>query len=289
MRLHAITLGLVILFAGSAPAGADASSSRCLPGEWQGVRASLWSAGPASINLYNGALWAVSAGVVSSVADDPGDPRWSDHNGFDDAFRSAFKAGSSSGRSTAAAVSDGLWGAAMAAPLVVDGLASWSQGHCDQAFGIASHWIESMSFTALLVSSTKVVAARRRPDSDDLGSFFSGHAALSATGAGLLCRDALKNEIWGSDTLDKAIPCGLGVATALTTGMLRVVADKHWMTDVLVAWGVGGLVGWFDLPGPFDLLRFRVRGHDGGTRAVGFVAPYSEDDAVGARLSMQFY
>jgi membrane-associated phospholipid phosphatase len=99
----------------------------------------------------------------------------------------------------------------------------------------------------------------------------------------------VKDQIWGSSTLRKALPCGLGIAAAATTGLLRVAADKHWMTDVLVGWGVGGLIGYFDLPGPFDLLRFRVRGRSGEPRAVGFVAPYSRDDAVGAQLSMQFY
>jgi len=289
MRLNAIFLGMMLLGGASLPAGADPPRFHCRPDEWKGVRASLWSADPASIDLYNGALWSVTAGIVSATASPPGDPRWSERNGFDDAFRSAFKLGSDSGRSAAASASDGLWAVSMAAPLLVDGLVTWSEGHCDQAFHVATHWMESMSLTALLVTSTKDVAARKRPGSGDRGSFFSGHAALSATGAGLLCRDSVKNQIWGTGTLDQAVPCGLGVAAALATGMLRVAADKHWMSDVLVAWTVGGLIGWFDLPGPFDLLRFRVRGHDGGTRAVGFVAPYSEDDAVGARLSMQFY
>lgn len=42
---------------------------------------------------------------------------------------------------------------------------------------------------------------------------------------------------------------------------------------------------------PLEVERFQVRvaGRDGKPRAVGFVAPYSREDAVGAALSMQFY
>jgi membrane-associated phospholipid phosphatase len=287
VRLNAIILGVALL-CGPALARAGEPGSGCRPDEWRGARASLLGVHDASIDLYNGLLYTSAAAVVAAAADPPHDPRWSSVNDFDDAFRDAFKLSGRSSRDAGATASDVFWGVTMAAPLLADGFKSWSDGHCDRAFGVSSGWLESMGLTALLVTSTKVVAARERPRGDDRESFFSGHAALSATGAGLLCRHSVKDQIWGSSTLDKALPCGLGVAAAMTTGLLRVAADKHWMTDVLVSWGVGGLIGYFDLPGPFDLLRFRVRDEHGAPRAEGFVAPYARNDAVGARLSMQF-
>ncbi len=86
-----------------------------------------------------------------------------------------------------------------------------------------------------------------------------------------------------------AVPCALGIATSLTTGMFRIAGDKHWATDVLVGWAVGGLVGWFDTPGFFDLLRFRIRGSDGRDRAEGRVLPTAAGGTFGARLTMRWY
>jgi hypothetical protein len=37
------------------------------------------------------------------------------------------------------------------------------------------------------------------------------------------------------------------VAAALTVGTLRMVADKHWLTDTVPAWIVGGSIG-FGMP-----------------------------------------
>ena len=289
MRVQVIVLGVALLCASSARGESDSRPFRCLDGEWKGARASFLSTDDSSLNLYNGLLWSGSAFAVFGAADPPGDPRWSGRNSFDDAFRSGLKLNSDSSQDDAATASDAFWFATMAAPLLVDGLKTWSDGHCDESFGIASHWLESMSLTALLVGSTKVIAARERPGSSNRESFFSGHASLAATGAGLLCRDSIRNEIWGSGTLEKAIPCGLGIAGAVTTGMLRISGDKHWMTDVLVGWAAGALIGYFDLYGPFDLLRFRVRGDGGKTSAVGFVAPYARRGGIGAQISMQFY
>jgi membrane-associated phospholipid phosphatase len=37
---------------------------------------------------------------------------------------------------------------------------------------------------------------------------------------------------------------GGGVALSLTTGYLRIAADKHWSTDILTGWVVGAAVGY---------------------------------------------
>ena len=86
----------------------------------------------------------------------------------------------------------------------------------------------------------------------------------------------------------RAVPCAFGIGVAIAVGVLRVSSDKHWASDVLAGWAVGSLVGYFDVPGPFDLLRFRLRGRDGSTGVEGVALPYVAAGAFGVRLSLRF-
>jgi membrane-associated phospholipid phosphatase len=121
---------------------------------------------------------------------------------------------------------------------------------------------------------------------DRFESFFSGHASLSAGAAALLCKDAIRRGVWGDSRVTQSLICGAGVGAAVGTGMLRIVADKHWMTDVLVGWAVGGLVGWFDLPGPFDLLRFEYDRN--GASVEGAWVPLIHPESFGVAMTMRF-
>ena len=126
-------------------------------------------------------------------------------------------------------------------------------------------------------------------DSDRKQSFYSGHAALAATGAGLTCSYAIKRKTFGDSAASQALPCLLGSGLAITTGALRIIADKHWGTDVLVGLGIGATVGWFDTWGPFDLLRFEVdSSHAAGGKMRGIVLPYAGNGEIGARVGMRF-
>ena len=86
----------------------------------------------------------------------------------------------------------------------------------------------------------------------------------------------------------KATPCAVGVATALTAGVLRIVADRHWGSDVLVGFGLGAVVGYFDTWGPFDLLKFETRDARGDISMKGIVLPQATPGQFGARLMMVF-
>ena len=179
------------------------------------------------------------------------------------------------------------------APLGLGLYGSWRD--CDEMADIATDWAESIALTTLLTESAKVIFGRKRPcrgpdcrDEDNRKSYFSGHASMSAAGAGLVCSQSIRRELWGEGTVAKAAPCAMGVAWSLTTGMLRIAGDKHWATDVLTGWAVGALVGFFDVPGPFDLLRFTIQGEHGDTAAEGMVLPYAGPGGFGARLSVRF-
>src|SRR5690606_12158942 len=69
-------------------------------------------------------------------------------------------------------------------------------------------------------------------------SFISGHASSVFFGAGATCAHHQAFAMYGHPVADIGI-CVLTLASASTSGVLRVVADPPWFTDVLA----GGLVG----------------------------------------------
>jgi membrane-associated phospholipid phosphatase len=70
-------------------------------------------------------------------------------------------------------------------------------------------------------------------------SFFSGHVtfvfAVVASGSTLFFMQGMPGAPW---------VLGLGLAAATFTGYLRIAANQHYLSDVLVSAGVGSLVGW---------------------------------------------
>jgi hypothetical protein len=257
-------------------------------------------------DLYNGLIWGASAGAVHLFADPPDNPRWSHASGFDKDLRDAFRAGSAHNRELAGDISDGLLVSTVVFPLLIDSIGNtWLRhGDCNQAFDMATDWLESFALTVLITQATKVIAGRERPygrecdfsppsDASCGGdsrreSFFSGHASLAATGAGLICANSIKRRSWGDGLVGRSLPCALGVGAALATGILRMVSDKHWSTDVLVGWAVGGLIGFFDTPGPVDLLRIGFKDRSGNVLAEGMILPFVSADRVGLAVTMRF-
>ncbi len=90
-----------------------------------------------------------------------------------------------------------------------------------------------------------VGAAARPGTAAILSRFFSGHAAISATGAGLTCANHTRIALWGNRVADISA-CVLASLNALTTATTRVVADRHYASDVILGAGVGF---WFRLLG----------------------------------------
>lgn len=86
-------------------------------------------------------------------------------------------------------------------------------------------------------ASRDLLASARAPN-DHFLSFFSGHSTFAfamAVSAGMIA--TLRNESWAWLTWLVGIPLAAG------TAVLRLAADKHWATDVLVGSGWGALVG----------------------------------------------
>ena len=88
---------------------------------------------------------------------------------------------------------------------------------------------------ALFVNTIKYTAKEMRPDGTSANSWPSGHTATAFVGATLLHKEyGLTRSPWYS-------VAGYGVATA--TGVMRVLNNRHWISDVLSGAGLGILSG----------------------------------------------
>jgi len=238
----------------------------------------------------------VLAGVLAGVSlgvDAPETPRWSAGNGFDDGIRDGLVGSSRSTRDRASTASDVLL-AGLGAGLLADWIGEGRKGrYAWQNSALTdSSWILG---DLLATQSTKVIAGRQRPYvdpcrvnpryvsacgnfSDFNTSFFSGHASLSATFAGLLCARHLSPV--DRDAWDWSI-CGSAAAASLATGLLRITADRHHASDVFVGWAVGAAFGYV-LPRMFD-----YRGESGMFSRVA-IRPVAERRKWGMTFSYVF-
>ncbi len=189
--------------------------------------------------------------------------RWCEVNGFDLAVRRAFNpalAPSASGVRPISLTSD-LVGPLLTplALLALNAGLSRSQTGSFEAWAVDALLIAQASLTALLFTqATKYFVARARPftvggtpeliamgsdPSDAMLSFFSGHTnftfAVATSAATIMSLRGYKHA-W--------VAWLVGLPLATTTALLRIAADKHWASDVLVGAvvgaGVGALVPW---------------------------------------------
>ena len=89
----------------------------------------------------------------------------------------------------------------------------------------------SYGIMAGLVNGIKYTAKEMRPDGSTANSWPSGHTATAFVGASLLHKEyGLTRSPWWS-------VAGYGVATA--TGVMRVLNNRHWISDVMSGAGIG--------------------------------------------------
>jgi membrane-associated phospholipid phosphatase len=207
-------------------------------------RAALW--GP-------GVALAAAALTVDFAASAPRHPRWDTRNHFDDAISDGLVAGSRSSRDAAAVASTVLL-SLIGAGLATDVYLLRDEYAVEQSLAVA---LTATAATQVTAGTAKVLAGRERPyvrrcradprysedcnsGRDDNESFFSLHASQSATLASLICVRRLRraNRTW----ID-GLACGAAASASAATGILRIVADQHYATDVLAGWGAGALFG----------------------------------------------
>ena len=119
-----------------------------------------------------------------------------------------------------------FFGPAMVVGLKLGGV----EGRSDWGRLLASAGL-SYGIMAGFVNGIKYTAKEMRPDGSTANSWPSGHTATSFVGATLLHKEyGLTRSPWYS-------VAGYGVATA--TGVMRVLNNRHWVSDVMSGAGIG--------------------------------------------------
>ncbi len=202
-----------------------------------------------------GAL-AVAGGLTLELGtEQPKTPLWTAHNRFDDGIRAAFSGPTRHDREAAAIASFVFEVAAAAYPIVVDTVFVTLAGDRNldlfeqlmamngQVYGVTHLFTRALHRT---IPRDRPAVTGCRGDArwgaecgaDNTASFPSGHVSIAAAGAGVTCAHHAYLPLYGGGPPDVAACIGVS-ASALTTGLLRIVADRHWASDVLVGFGIG--------------------------------------------------
>jgi membrane-associated phospholipid phosphatase len=209
------------------------------------LRYELWL--DASITGGAVAWWIVSEILKGEIG--PSECAWCEPPGFDGAVRDSLHWGDPDSPDTISYLT-----ALAAGPIVVFGLdllAAYGEGQLDAGW-IDLLLIAEATAVAMAINQTvKLIAARQRPfvhyrddgemssqPSDDNLSFYSGHATfvftLAVAGGTIATMRGYRLMPW--------IWTG-GLVVAIATAYLRIAADRHYLSDILVGMAAGSATG----------------------------------------------
>jgi hypothetical protein len=223
-------------------------------------RRALWRDEWRTFSPWEGVA-TVAAGAGTAVLfmmTPPTDARWQGGILFDDALRDSMRLSSESGRRKARSLGDLPYYAAPVLPLIVDPLIAAYLAHGDgkAALNLELIGLEAFSYSGFLSFVSTRSSARERPDSAecrrqnperdcsvDTEAFWSGHTSIAAASAGVTCANHRAMPLWGHPVAD-AGACALATTGAAFTGISRILADRHYTTDVIAGFGVGFGIGY---------------------------------------------
>lgn len=218
---------------------------------------SMWQPVWPTFSWLEGAA-TVTAGTLTGVLwlqEPPREARWRGGVLFDDAVRNNLRLSSAKARGRVRAFGDWPYYASPVIPLLVDPLlAAWLGGDDGRAaLNLELVGLEAFAYAGLSSFISTRLSLRQRPDSSecwrehpngancepvDTEAFWSGHTTIAAASAGLVCANHRYLPLWGSPVAD-AGACVLSTSGALITAVSRILADRHYATDVIVGMGVG--------------------------------------------------
>jgi membrane-associated phospholipid phosphatase len=195
-----------------------------------------------SVTAGLGAIWLANSTVLKSTFT-ASDCRWCEPPGFDKSARNAVVWNDVKRAGFLSDMDAYVLAPAVGLTLLIiaDRDASWSR-LIDDIIPVA----ETVAVSQVFVQAIKFMTARKRPyryyendkypasGSEDLIAFPSGHSSLGfaiTASAGMICH-------WRHYWTEPYV-WGTGIALSLSTEYLRMAADRHWLSDVVV----GGLVG----------------------------------------------
>jgi membrane-associated phospholipid phosphatase len=254
---------------------------------------------------FKPAHWAegVTAGVlgVAAIALAPVhvERRWTGQNAFDDWFRRRLMA-TSAKQERYDTASDVLTFTSIGFPVLVDLIGVTLIGDRNKEVGLQLFAIQAQAFAISgFVTNVVKLSGRERPWALDANcasgavdcsksankSYFSSHTSLAFTGAGLTCAEHRHLKLFGR--VGDPIACASVLALATTTGVFRVVANRHWMTDVLTGAGVGLVAGWL-MPWLMHYRHDLIKREQGKKRHLYYLAPYGNAGAIGLSAAGAF-
>ncbi len=160
---------------------------------------------------------------------------------FDDWARDGLRLSTQAARDHAGTASTVLSIAAGVFPLAIDAgvLTGWIHHRADLGWQMFVLDAEVLTWIGLVTTATTNFVGRDRPTmSNENVSFFSGHEAIGASAATVICLQHLQLGLFGNKAADAAA-CGVAVAAGVGNGLLRIMADRHYASDVIVGAAVG--------------------------------------------------
>jgi hypothetical protein len=256
MRRRAVVLALTITL-GSVPAEADQEPTVQWNDRWPRVRLLE------GLNII--ALTAASLAI--NAAPYHTESAWKGPILFDRPAQLFLRLPSANAQEAIATVSDRLYQGMVLAPYVIDNyfVALGVHQNADVAFQMTLINMQSLGLSGVLALGAQHAIGRARPYIDecppggvgrtrtgfntcggfpDNQSFFSGHAAAAFTMAGLTCVHHQHLPLWGGGAPD-LLACTTMLALATTTGVARIMSDRHWTSDVILGTAVGLFNGYF--------------------------------------------
>jgi membrane-associated phospholipid phosphatase len=188
---------------------------------------------------------------------------------FDDDMRNALRVHSPSALKTVWALSDAVDVSLAALVFGLDSLAvPLLRGSPDVALQLGLMDAEAYAFSSVLAVGLYDSVGRARPSYEDCqrnpsfvgcnisptASFPSGHTNEAFTAAGVSCANHGFVPIYGSRLWD-GLACARDVVLATSDGLLRVIGDRHYATDVLTGAAIGFGFG-YGMP---TLLHYAAR------------------------------
>ncbi len=202
------------------------------------------------LTLGVGGTWILTEVLKGYLAPDV--CHWCAGNAFDDGVRAALRwDDTEAANSTSYVLGVALLPALM---MGVNAASARDAGTAVQGAEDLLLVLEAVAFASTLNQATKFLVGRQRPfvrargaeersslegSPDDNLSFFSAHVTLAFAAA---VSGATVATLRGYDTAPYLWV--VGGLMALGTGYLRIAADRHYLSDVLVGAAVGALVGW---------------------------------------------
>jgi membrane-associated phospholipid phosphatase len=274
----------LLLIATTSPARADKLEWK---DEWPKFRASEYvTTGVATAGL-------VTLYLIPRFA-----PTWGGPILFDKPLRSAFRSESDVVRGNWQQASTIAYFSMIGYPIIVDALiVPFARGNSTVAAQTTLINLQAFAISGFIFRATEALVRRARPYVQEcidrtgsyeacketgLGgtnSFISGHMALAATGAALMCTHHAHLELYGKPW--DALACGAGIAVSAGVAVGRMVTDNHYATDILAGAVVGALSGWL-VP---TLLHYGWNGNGPGnaksTSTLGTPVPTANATSVG--------